>query len=175
MEILTSGMIVFYASLMVLWHQKETNCGGFKTWLIGSSGFYILDLIVSMNQLMFIKKKSRESIWLYVAMFIVLLGNTGWYIYGNVLYWNNYDVCMDPTISGSNYDLAQAMFTMIIIGYFTMCKCCCITSFLLIAVPCLIRMYRQGNRPNWEQTAPSLLRNLASGKFEPPADNENGE
>ena len=34
------------------------------------------------------------------------------------------------------------MFTMVIIGYFTMCKCCCITSFLLIAIPCLIRVYR---------------------------------
>ena len=49
-----------------------------------------------MNQLMFIKKKSRESIWLYVAMFVVLLGNTGWYIYGNVLYYNNNYDCMDP-------------------------------------------------------------------------------
>ena len=67
------------------------------------------------------------------------------------------------------------MFTMIIIGYFTMCKCCCITSFLLIAIPCLIRIYRQQNRPNWEQTAPRLLRNLATGKFEPPADDESGE
>jgi uncharacterized protein with PQ loop repeat len=106
MEILTSGMIVFYITLMVLMYQGETNCGNFKTWLIGSSGFYVLDIIVSMNQLMFIKKKSRESIWLYVAMFIVLIGNTGWYIYGNVLYWNNFDTCMDVTKPQQNYNLA---------------------------------------------------------------------
>lgn len=64
---------------------------------------------------------------------------------------------------------------MIIIGYCTMCKCCCITTFLCIAIPCLIRMYRQANRPNWQQAAPGLLRRLATGKFQAPDPEAGGE
>ena len=40
-----------------------------------------------MNQLMNIMKKGRESIWLMLVMYLILMGNTGWYIYGNVLYY----------------------------------------------------------------------------------------
>lgn len=46
----------------------------------------------------------------------------------------------DPTLYA--YKLSQAMLIMMVIGYCTMCKCCCITTFLCIAVPCMIRMYR---------------------------------
>ena len=34
-----------------------------------------------------IMKKGRESIWLMLVMYLILMGNTGWYIYGNVLYY----------------------------------------------------------------------------------------
>jgi hypothetical protein len=112
-----------------------------------------------------IMKKGRESIWLMLVMYIILMGNTGWYIYGNVLYYQNANVCMNTTNPDSAYKLTQAMFVMIIIGYCTMCKCCCITTFLCIAIPCLIRMYRQATRPNWQEAAPGLLRRLATGKF----------
>ena len=168
MEIFISLMIAGYIFVNLMVYQGESNCGNFKTWLLWSLGFYILDTIVALNQLMHIMKKGRESIWWLLGMYLVLLGNTGWYIYGNVLYYNNASACMvinpsDPSLYA--YKLSQAMLIMIVIGYCTMCKCCCITTFLCIAVPCLIRMYRQANRPNWEQAAPGLLRRLATGKF----------
>jgi hypothetical protein len=140
MEIFISLMIIGYILVNLLAFSSETNCGNFKNFLIGSMGFYILDTIVSLNQLMYIKKKGRESIWFLLGMYVVLLGNTGWYVYGNVLYYNNVSTCIAPTASA--YKLTQAMFVMIVIGYCTMCKCCCLTTFLCIAVPCLIRMYR---------------------------------
>jgi hypothetical protein len=118
-----------------------------------------------MNQLMNIMKKGRESIWLMLVMYLILMGNTGWYIYGNVLYYQNQSVCMQENNPDGAAKLTQAMFVMIIIGYCTMCKCCCITTFLCIAIPCLIRMYRQATRPNWQEAAPGLLRRLATGKF----------
>jgi len=75
-------------------------------------------------------------------------------------------MCLHPVNAADGAEhLTSAMFVMIIIGYMTLCKCCCITTFLCIAIPCLIRIYRQANRPNWEQAAPGLLRRLATGKF----------
>lgn len=46
-----------------------------------------------MNQLMHIKKSGRESIWLMLAMYLILMGNTGWYIYGNIIYYQNQLTC----------------------------------------------------------------------------------
>lgn len=165
MEILISVLISMYIFFNLMAYQTEPNCGNFKTWLVWSLFFYILDLIVCMNQLMFIMKTGKESIWYLLGMYIVLIGNTGWYIYGNVLYYGNANTCLNSTNPEYAYRMTQAMFVMIVIGYCTMCKCCCITTFLCIAVPCLIRMYRQATRPNWEQAAPQLLRRLATGRF----------
>ena len=56
---------------------------------------------------------------------------------------------------------------MVILGYGTMCKCCCATSLLILLVPVLIRVYREANHGNWEAAAPSLLKKLRKGKFKP--------
>ena len=93
MEILISTMICFYLIVNLLFYQSEYNCGNFKTWMIWSLFFYIFDLIVALNQLMFIMKKGRESIWYHLAMYIVLIGNTSWYIYGNTIYYPNAGYC----------------------------------------------------------------------------------
>lgn len=150
MEICISGLIAFYLFINLIMYKAEPNCGNYKTWLIYSLLFYILDTIVALNQLMYIMKSGRESIWYHLGMYIVLIANTSWYIYGNVIYYRDANYCLEPTNPGSAMKMTQAMFVMIIIGYCTMCKCCCITTFLCVAVPCLIRMYRRANRPNWE-------------------------
>jgi hypothetical protein len=46
---------------------------------------------------MFIMKKGRESIWYHLAMYIVLIGNTSWYIYGNTIYYPNVNICGQST------------------------------------------------------------------------------
>lgn len=165
MEILISLLICVFIFFNLVFYRAESNCGNVKTWLLWSLFFYILDTIQCLNQLMHIKKSGRESIWLMLFMYLILVGNTGWYIYGNVIYYQNASACSNSANPAAADMLYQAMFVMIIVGYCTMCKCCCITTFLCIAVPCLIRMYRQATRPNWEQAAPGLLRRLASGKF----------
>ena len=85
-------MFVLFLNLGVFSHS-ETNCGNFKLWLRVSLGVYIADVIVSLNQLMQIKKLHRENLWLLLAMYVVCVLNTGWLIYGNVLYWKNQNEC----------------------------------------------------------------------------------
>ena len=144
-EIMWSGVCVFVMFFSIAINHAEVDCGGYKTWLKVSLGFYICDLIVSMNQLMTVKKVRHESLWLLVVMYILLVTNTGWFIYGNVIYYKNKDECGDPEIAGSAPELTSSMWIMILVGYTTMCKCCCISALLAYLVPLLISIYRRQN------------------------------
>ncbi len=94
---------------------------------------------------MTVKKVRHESLWLLVVMYILLVTNTGWFIYGNVIYYKNKDECGDPEIAGSAPELTSSMWIMILVGYTTMCKCCCISALLAYLVPLLISIYRRQN------------------------------
>ena len=59
------------------------------------------------------------------------------------------------------------MSIMIIVGYMTFLKCCCLTTCMIYLVPILYRMHRQNRNHGWEAAAPNLLRNLQKGKFKP--------
>ena len=48
-----------------------------------------------------------------------------------------------------------------------MCKCCCVSTLVALLLPTLIRIYRQANHGNWQAAAPSLLKKLRKGKFNP--------
>ena len=144
-------------------NYKEANCGNYKTWLKVSLGFYICDLIVSMNQLMTVKKVRHESLWLLLTMYVLLVTNTAWFIYGNVIYYKHKDECGDSEIAGSSPELTSSMWIMILVGYTTMCKCCCISALLAYLVPLLVSIYRRQNN----QGIPGLLKKLKKGKIKP--------
>ena len=76
-----------FLGVSLIFARNETDCGGFKTWIKGSIGFYIADLILCMNQLMHIKKRRGENNLHLLIMYLILLANTGWYIYGNVIFF----------------------------------------------------------------------------------------
>ena len=109
---------------------------------------------------MILKKLRHESLWLIITMYVLLLTNTTWFIYGNVLYYRNKDFCGDSEQQDSSPELTSAMWIMVLIGYTTMCKCCCLSSLLAYIVPLLIRVYRQQNN----QGIPGLLKKLKKGK-----------
>ena len=52
------------------------------------------------------------------------------------------------------------MWIMILVGYTTMCKCCCISSLMAYLLPLLIRIYRQQHN----QGIPGLLKKLKRSK-----------
>ena len=160
-EIMWSGVCVFVMFFSISINHSEPNCGNFKTWLKVSLGMYITDLIIAMNQLMVVKKLRHESLWLLIAMYIMLVTNTCWFIYGNKLYYQNKDYCEDPDQIGSSPELKSAMWIMVLVGYTTMCKCCCISSLLAYLVPLLIRLYRQEHN----QGIKGLLKKLKKGKI----------
>ena len=58
-----------------------------------------------MNQLMTVKKLRHESLWLLVVMYVLLLTNTAWFIYGNVIYYKNKDYCGEVENAGSSPEL----------------------------------------------------------------------
>ena len=62
-------------------------------WIQVCCGLYITDLTISMNQLMHLKKKYHENIWLLLCSLIMLVLTTGWYVYGNVIYYKNRNYC----------------------------------------------------------------------------------
>lgn len=149
MESMASGLLVTFISINLVAYTGETSCGGFRTWLMGSMGIYIFDMIVSMNQLMAVKKGTNESLCLLLGSLIVLIVNTGWYIYGNVIFYSEEPTCiahpMDGYPNGYAPGLTSAMRFMIYIGYITMCKCCMVSTLCAIALPCLIVAYRNQN------------------------------
>lgn len=160
-EIMWSGVCVFVMFFSISINHNEPNCGNFKTWLKVSLGLYLCDLIIAMNQLMMVKKLRHESLWLLIAMYIMLVTNTCWFIYGNKLYYQNKDFCGEPDNAGSSPELKSAMWIMVLIGYTTMCKCCCISSVLAYLIPLIIRIMRQQNN----QGIKGLLKKLKKGKI----------
>ena len=82
-----SGICVFIMFFSLAVNHAEPNCGNFKTWMKVSLGIYIGDIIIAMNQLMSVKKVRHENIWLLLAMYVMLLVNTSWFIYGNKIYY----------------------------------------------------------------------------------------
>ena len=94
---------------------------------------------------MSVKKMRHENLWLLVAMYILLLTNTCWFIYGNKIYYQNADFCGDPQNEGSSPQQKNAMWIMVLIGYSTMCKCCCLSALIAYLVPLLIVIYRRQN------------------------------
>ena len=161
-EIFCAGCVMFVLFLNLLAYSSEGDCGNFKLWLRGSLGIYLADMIVSLNQLMQVKKLRHENLWLLLVAYIVVIVNTAWFIYGNVLYWKHHGEC---EAKDQAPQLTYGMFFMVIIGYGTMCKCCCVTSLVALLIPVLIRVRREANHGNWEAAAPSLLQKLRKGKF----------
>jgi membrane-associated PAP2 superfamily phosphatase len=89
METAASAAIIGFISLNLIVYHGEPDCGYFQYWLIGSLAIYTVDLILSMNQLMQVKKNGRENLWLMFFTWVIVLSvNTGWYIWGNILYYN---------------------------------------------------------------------------------------
>jgi hypothetical protein len=164
MEIAASAAIIFFISLNLIVYRGETDCGDFSLWLLGSLTIYTVDLVFCMNQLMQVKKMGRENLWLLFFTWVVVLSlNTGWYIWGNILYYRQWETCSQISKEnpiGLNPGITSTVRFMIFIGYITFCKCFFVLCCLAIGLPCLCHHMRQAQRPQWEGAAPDLLKRL---------------
>ena len=120
---------------------------------------------------MYIRKKRVDSYCYMLIAFIILLANTSWFIYGNVIFFGENGKC-NPVKSESNPDstqinplLANTVRTMIWLGYLTMSKCCLYSTILLVGIPFLCYVRRRLERPNWEAAENNVLSRLAVSKF----------
>lgn len=96
---------------------------------------------------------------LFFTRFGVLVVLTGWLIYGNVLYYNK----SDPKQCDNGF--RTGMFLMILLGYFEMSKCCCMSLFVCVLLPYLVLIYRRAAQPRWMPAAPQFIKNLAKTRF----------
>ena len=80
-------VVIMYLVISMSFATGETNCGQFRTWIKGSIGVFITDLIMDMHHLMWVKKNHKDNLYIMVLSYVVLLFNTSWFIWGNVLYY----------------------------------------------------------------------------------------
>ena len=116
-----------------------------------------------------VMKRGRENMWFALIWLLILTLNTGWYIWGNILYYQNWQTCScvsDIEPVGINPGVTSAVRFMIFIGYITFCKCFFLTCCLAIGIPCLCYHYRSAQEPEWSGAAPDLLKRLAKVKFD---------
>lgn len=111
-------------------------------------GAYLADVILLMYQFHNLKVTRKDNLKLMAVRFLVLVFNTGWLIYGNVLYYSK------GTDQGCNNGYRLALFLVLLIGYFEMMKCCCLSLFLCILIPMFFFAVRRAQRPNWMPAAP---------------------
>lgn len=121
-----------------------------------------------MNQLMHVKKNGKESNKLLLTMILILTVNTSWYIWGNVIYYREWEGCSCITNEnpvGLNPGISSAMRFMMLIGYLTFCKCLMVLCVVGIGIPCLCYHMRQAERPQWTGAAPDLMKRLATTTY----------
>ena len=140
MEICISLSIIAFISFNLVIYKNERTNGELERWLLGSLAIYTLDLIVCMNQLMQVKKYGRENNWLLLFFFLILIMNTCWYIWGNILYYRNCYNCEEVRAKHhlrQNQGISSAMKFMLMVGYMTFVKFFFVILIILIGIPCL--------------------------------------
>ncbi len=53
------------------------------------TGIALIDLILTMYQIHWLKKTRRDNLYLMTARYLTLVLNVSWLIYGNVIYYNS--------------------------------------------------------------------------------------
>lgn len=84
----------------------------------------------------------------------------GWLIYGNIIFYDPADQCYDKA-----YSLWAIMLAVIIFGYCSMCKCCCLSMVFCVIIPMLLYAARQQQRPNWAPADNGILSNMVKTRF----------
>ena len=87
METGAAFLLIAFMSINLCAYHNELECGDYRMWLLVSLGIYVVDLICCMNQLMAVKKGNSENLYLMAMQIFLLIGNTSWYIYGNVIFY----------------------------------------------------------------------------------------
>ena len=163
-EIAYNLIIVLVSSIFVM-VNKNAQCDiSAKGWITVAMGSYLTDFIAIMFQYHKLKVTRKENLPLMGVRFLILVFLTSWLIYGNVLYFNR------GKPQDCDNGLRLCMFLLLLIGYFEMMKCFCISLLICVLVPLLVFSYRNAARPNWVPAAPQFIQNLMEVHFNPNQD-----
>lgn len=162
-ELCMAITIILISTIFVIANSDEQCDIPAKMWLSGIMASYIAELILIMFQFHSLKADQRESLTIMALRYLVLVFLTSWLVYGNILYYDK------GTEQGCNNGLRLAVFLVLLIGYFEMMKCCCLSLFVCIMVPIFIYAMRRARRPNWMPAPPKFIQELVKTKFNPQA------
>ena len=139
-----------------------------QNFLYTISALYWAEFILLLLQVNYVKNYYREHLFIIFLRYVNLCTLVGFYISGNVGYYNN------PDETGCQKMLIQ-VFIVLIIGYIEMLKCCLVSLFVCILIPMVFYYARQNQQPQWIPTAPQFVQNLYKQKFNEFAQQHNGE
>jgi hypothetical protein len=81
-------MLALAASIIVIVEHKEACAVNVRLWIGVVIGFYLAESITGLFQWHCLKKNHKSSIALMGVRFLILMGLTGWLVYGNILYYS---------------------------------------------------------------------------------------
>lgn len=138
-----------------------------QTWLAVICGTYGSDMFLAYCQYAVLKARQKESLPIIFFRFILSLFLVAWLIYGNYYYFHfNIDDELQDYY-GACYGLSVLMLLVLIVGYFEMLKCCCISTFICIMFPIILGARRNAQRPNWMPAPTNFIQSLARTTFNP--------
>jgi hypothetical protein len=108
---------------------------------------------------MHVKKSKIDSYFYMLVAYLFLVGNSSWFIYGNILYYREDHPNRDETTQNR-----VTIKLMLYLGYLTMCKCFLYSCVLMIGIPMILHVRRQ--REDFEAASDNLLARFAVVKFD---------
>ena len=69
------------------------DCHHFKLWTQVEAAYYALNILFTVVYYKNINRTNRESLKFLLTNCSLNVIHTGWLVYGNVLFWPNYDYC----------------------------------------------------------------------------------
>ena len=141
----------------------------FLVWLDVEYGYYVLNFIFSYAYYHDLKTRNRDNIKFMVVNCFLNLVHSGWLIYGNVIFWPNRLQCSDEFGQDDGQNVIMIFIVFLVLGYYTLLKCCGFGTLLICFGPALYRSIRRGSRPdaNWVPTSRDLLGQMKKQAFNP--------
>jgi hypothetical protein len=160
-EACLSFVVILFAFCFGSYSGRDCSVAPFKLWTLVEGCYYSFNFLFSWVYYRYLVATNRESMKFLIFNCLLNVVHTGWLLYGNVIFWPNYDVCGQQLLQQGD-KTNWVMGFLIVMGYITLCKCCTVTSIFICFAPQIVRAYRRANNPaaNWQPTSANILKNI---------------
>ena len=130
--------------------QTECTKCHMVRWVHIETGYYIFNLFFVYCYYNNIKRHNRENLKFMIFNCMLNVVHSGWLIYGNVIYFKYHEVCNREWVHDDNQTdpIVWVMLAQVVLGYFTLLKCCSFGTIILCFGPAFYRSMRRARRPD---------------------------